>query len=275
MTRAALYARVSSEMQADNWSTEAQLDACRKLAADRGWEVVAEYTDVESAKTTARPSFQHMLASAKGHGIDVIIVHKLDRFSRSVIDTLRLLQELHALDVGFVSASENIDFSSPMGKMMLTMLASFAEYFIDNLSQETAKGKRRRAENGHWNSAVPFGYDVPWLKDAGDGIPRVNEAEAAVANILRSFTLPDDWRNQVLEQPGAMSPEVTAAEARRRRIDNQLERLKALYRLGDIEQDQYKRERDELSASRCTQAPRHPGRGNGCRHPGQLRHVVG
>jgi site-specific DNA recombinase len=402
MTRAALYARVSSEMQADNWSIEAQLEACHRLARDRGWEIAAEYKDVESAKTTARPEFQRMLQAAERHDFDVVVVHKLDRFSRSVVDTLSLLSDLDAIGVSLTSASEPFDFTTPMGRMMMTMLASFAEYFLANLSTEVAKGKRKRAENGHWNAAVPFGYSVEWMKDGGDGMPRIDEeaargvrmaferyatghysdsdiakmlneagyrphgrgnrglelwskdticdllqnrfylgavryhrdwhpgqhepiidlalfervqsvrrirrcrkdgctpwrartyllsgiaycercktklrgqashdigyyrdtardhgrecdqdyirqdaAEAAVGNILRTIVLPDDWRNQVLEQLGARAPDVAQIEAQRRRIETQLGRLRDLYQMEDIGREEYQRRRDELQA---------------------------
>src|SRR5688572_26224182 len=93
--RAAIYSRVSKEIQLENYSLEAQRDECQKLAAGRRWQVVQMYTDEGiSAKTTERPGFQAMIRDAKAGHFNVIVVHKLDRFSRSVVDLLMTLQEL-------------------------------------------------------------------------------------------------------------------------------------------------------------------------------------
>ena len=179
VARAVIYIRVSSEMQLDGYSLEAQLAACRKLALERGWEVVGVYIEEGvSAKTTERPKFRELLRDARGGRFDVVIVHKLDRFSRSVVDVLGTLHDLEALRVSFVSATEQFDFTTPMGRVMLTMLAAFAQWYLDNLSAETSKGKQARAEAGMWNGDVPFGYKVRYKKDGGDGVPYVDEHEA-------------------------------------------------------------------------------------------------
>jgi len=178
--RAAVYTRVSSkELQQDGYSLDAQLSGCRKLVRERGWDVVGVYTDPGvSARTMDRPQFRAMIRDAEAGRLDVIIVHKLDRFSRSVVDLLNALHDLEALGVTLVSATEQFDFSTPVGQVMLTMLAAIAQWYLHNLSAETAKGKRARAEAGHWNGAVPFGYSVAYKKDGGDGQARVEENAA-------------------------------------------------------------------------------------------------
>jgi site-specific DNA recombinase len=178
--KAAVYTRVSSaELQLDGYSLEAQRSACQRLAGDRGWEVVNVYTDPGvSARTMERAQFQAMMRDAQAHRFDVVIVHKLDRFSRSVVDLLTALHDLEEAAVTLVSATEQFDFSTPMGQVMLTMLAAFAQWYLDNLSAETAKGKRARAEAGLWNGAVPFGYSVTYKKDGGDGMAHPEEGEA-------------------------------------------------------------------------------------------------
>jgi len=166
-------------MQLGGYSLEAQLAACQKLAQERGWEVVTVYTEEgASAKTTQRPRFRAMMRDARAGRFDVVVVHKLDRFSRSVVDVLTTLRDLEAQGVTLVSATEQFDFTTPMGRVMLTLLAAFAEWYLGNLSAETAKGKKARAEAGLWNSAVPFGYHVDYKKDGGDGIPYPDEYEA-------------------------------------------------------------------------------------------------
>jgi site-specific DNA recombinase len=178
LTKVAIYLRISSEMQADGYSLEAQLTICRRLAEERGWEVSTVFVDEESAKTDARPQFQDMMRATRAASFDAIIVHKLDRFTRSVEDMLSYLRELESLNVALVSATEQFDFSTPMGRLMLTMLAAFAEWYLGNLSHETAKGKRARAESGMWNSEVPFCYAVHYRKVGGDGLARPDEHDA-------------------------------------------------------------------------------------------------
>jgi len=173
-------------MQTDGHSLDAQLAACRKLCADRGWTIVSAYSDVESARTTDRPQFRAMLLAAEVHAFDVIVVHKLDRFSRSVTDTLSTLRRLAVINVGLVSISEQFDFTTPAGKVMLTMLSAFAEWYVDNLSTEVAKGKRARAAKGQWNSMLPYGYTCTYRKDGGDGAPIVRTDEGA--GVLSAFT---------------------------------------------------------------------------------------
>ena len=117
--KAAIYTRVSSEMQTDGHSLDAQLSACRRLCADRGWAIVTEYTDVESARTTVRPQFQQMLIDAEWGQFDVIVVHKLDRFARDRYDSARYRHKLKKNGVRLVSVLENLD-DSPESVIMLS-----------------------------------------------------------------------------------------------------------------------------------------------------------
>ena len=93
--RAALYARVSSEEQVEGYSIDAQLRQCRDYAKNQGWTVVAEYVDegrsARAEDTSKRPKFKAMLEAAKNREFDILIVHKLDRFSRNLLLTLRCL----------------------------------------------------------------------------------------------------------------------------------------------------------------------------------------
>lgn len=177
--RAAVYLRVSTDMQLDNFSLEAQREVCLRLIESRGWVLTSIYSDEGlSARTTERKAFQEMLEAAKSKLFDVIVVHKLDRFSRSVTDLLLTLRELEQVGVSVVSATEEFDFSTPIGKVLLTLLAAFAQWYVDNLSAEIKKGQKARAMAGHWNSVVPFGYDAAFKRHGGDGLAMVNEHEA-------------------------------------------------------------------------------------------------
>lgn len=158
--RAAIYLRFSSDMQRDGWTIDSQRRACQAFCAARGYTVSAEYVDeAQSGASTDRPGFAALLDAARARECDVIVVHKLDRFSRSIIDVLTTLRELERVGVAFASASEQFDFTTPIGKVLLTMLAAFAEWYLDNLSAETTRGKRERAAQGRTNGRPPLGYE--------------------------------------------------------------------------------------------------------------------
>lgn len=115
--RAVIYLRVSSEMQHENFSIDSQRRICAQFCEIRGWKIINEYVDDGfSAKTTSRPDFERMLAAARGSEFDVIVCHKLDRFSRSILDILTTLNELEKYRVAFASATEQHDFTTPLGR---------------------------------------------------------------------------------------------------------------------------------------------------------------
>ena len=179
--RVAIYARVSTDEQAEEGhSIDAQIRLCREFCALKGWTVVGEYIDAGvSGTTTRRPEFQRMLLDAHNGKIDLILVHKLDRFSRSLVDTLTTLAHLSQRGITFCSVTESqFDFSTVMGKIILAVLAGLAEMFIENLRAETKKGKRERAHKGFYNGVVPFGYQAVSKADGGIPIPHPQNADA-------------------------------------------------------------------------------------------------
>ena len=183
--RVAIYTRVSTEEQVDGHSLSAQVELVRQYAGQRGWEIVHVYEERgRSGKTALRPEFQRMLRAAESRLFDIVIVHKLDRFSRSLQDVLHYLGHLDKQGVSLISISENWDFTTPIGRLMLAMFAALAEWYVNNLSDETSKGKRERARSGSWNGTLPFGYTTPkrlkqMLLDLGADFEaaKVDEAE--------------------------------------------------------------------------------------------------
>lgn len=153
-----IYVRVSTDEQAeDGYSLQAQERACRLYCAALSTPLVRVWCDDGySGTSAARPAFLAMLAAAQPG--DLILVHKLDRFSRNVRLLLDTLESLKEKNISLLSVSEQIDFSSPIGRVMLTLLAAFAQYYVDNLREETAKGWREKAQRGRWVGPVPIGY---------------------------------------------------------------------------------------------------------------------
>jgi site-specific DNA recombinase len=159
--RAALYRRVSSDEQVEGYSLDAQTRASRAYCESHGWVIAREYSDegksARSDDLAKRPAFGQMLKDAEGGLFDVIVVHKLDRFARNLRVTLETLERLDGAGVTFVSISEQMDFTTPIGKVILATLAAFAQYYSDNLSWETKKGKHERKAQGLYNGVLPFG----------------------------------------------------------------------------------------------------------------------
>lgn len=168
--RAALYARVSSEEQVEGYSIDAQKRAFQAFAEGKRWDVYREYVDEgKSARTdniSKRPAFKEMITDALAGKFDVVVVHKLDRFARNLRITLEYFDKLSKAGISFVSINENMDFSTPWGRLALTMLGGLAQFYSDNLSQETKKGWQERKEQGLYCGALPFGA----IKGE-DGIP--------------------------------------------------------------------------------------------------------
>jgi site-specific DNA recombinase len=133
------HTRVSTEEQTEGYSIEAQLRACRTLAQDKGWTVVAEYIDggksARSEDISKRPKFKEMLEAAKRREFDVLVVHKLDRFARNLLTMLKCFDDLSQSGITFISVSEQIDYTTPMGRVFLAMSGAFAQFYSDNLSQ--------------------------------------------------------------------------------------------------------------------------------------------
>src|SRR5215211_8488687 len=113
--RAALYYRVSSEEQVEGYSLDAQSRAAALYAEANGWTLVGDYPEEGKSAWTddlaKRPKFSEMLADAEAGAFDVLIVHKLNRFARNLRVTLETLQRLEKVGVGFVSISEQMDFT--------------------------------------------------------------------------------------------------------------------------------------------------------------------
>jgi site-specific DNA recombinase len=158
--RAALYIRVSTEEQAEEgYSLAAQERAGRAYALAHGWEVVRLFTDEGiSGRSAKRPGLIALRAAVVSGDVQAVIVHKLDRLARNLRLLLDIIDEIGKQKAAFVSVAEQLDFSTPMGWAMFQVHGVFAELYSRNLSVETAKGKREKAQQGGWVGPLPIGY---------------------------------------------------------------------------------------------------------------------
>lgn len=158
--RVAGYRRVSMREQVDGHSLAAQENNIQQYAKANNWQLIKIYTDagISAKKGSHRPALERLLADAEAGGFEVVVVDKVDRFYRHLNSLLTALEQLNSWDVSFVSVQERLDFSTAWGKLTLTMLGTLAEIYIDNLRQETRKGKIQRARDGLWNGNIPYAY---------------------------------------------------------------------------------------------------------------------
>jgi DNA invertase Pin-like site-specific DNA recombinase len=147
MKRAALYMRVSTKGHGQ--TTDTQALALQEYAQRRGFEIAGEYRDEGiSGSKDSRPSLDRLMKDARSRKFDVVIVARFDRFARSVSHLLRALEEFSHLGVDFVSVSEAIDTSTPMGRMVFTVLGAVAELERNLIKERVHMGISRARKQG-------------------------------------------------------------------------------------------------------------------------------
>jgi DNA invertase Pin-like site-specific DNA recombinase len=142
----AIYARVSTNNGQD---PEMQLRELREYCQRRGWEIIQEYVDVGISGTREkRPQLDKLSADAHRRHFDVVVVWRFDRFARSVSHLLRALENFRALGIEFVSLSEQVDTSTPTGKMIFTVLGAVAELERSLIVERVRAGLRNARAKG-------------------------------------------------------------------------------------------------------------------------------
>lgn len=145
--KAAIYARVSTANNGQN--PEVQLRELREYCDRRGWEIAGEYTDIGvSGSKDSRPELNRLMADARRRKFGAVVVHRFDRFARSVSHLLRALEDFRALDIEFVSLSESVDTSTPTGKMVFTVLGAVAELERCLIAERVKAGLRNAVAKG-------------------------------------------------------------------------------------------------------------------------------
>jgi len=159
MKRAALYLRVSTLDQ----HPETQSYDLRGLAAQRGLEIVNEYTDKISGVKARRPGLDQLLADARHGKFDVVLVWAFDRIARSVRHFLEVLDELGHLNIEFVSFRENVDTGGPLGRAIIIIIGAIAELERNLIIERVRAGMRRAKLEGRQIGRAPLQVDRPAL----------------------------------------------------------------------------------------------------------------
>lgn len=183
LNRVAIYVRVSTTYQIDKDSLPMQrqdLIAYAKLMLNTDDYVIFEDAGY-SGKNTDRPKFQEMMSQMRQGAFTHLLVWKIDRISRNLLDFATMYKEVKDLGVVFVSKNEQFDTSTAMGEAMLKIILVFAELERNMTSERVTATMISRASNGLWNGGrVPFGYDYdPETKEFS-----INEAEADVVRLI-------------------------------------------------------------------------------------------
>jgi DNA invertase Pin-like site-specific DNA recombinase len=153
--RAVLYLRVSTFDQ----HPETQLYDLRGLAAQRGWEIIEEYSDTISGAKAKRPGLDRLMADARRGKFDVVLVWAFDRIARSVRHFLEVLDELTHLNLEFVSFRENVDTGGPLGRAMIVIIGAIAELERNLIIERVRAGMRRAKLEGRRIGRPPLEVD--------------------------------------------------------------------------------------------------------------------
>jgi len=155
MTRAALYTRISTIDQ----HPETQLYDLRQMAAQRGYDIVQEYTDRISGARARRPGLDELMRDARRGRFDVILVWASDRIARSVKHFLEVLDELNRLKIEFVSFREQIDTGGPLGRAIVVIIGAIAELERNLIIERVRAGMRRARLEGRHIGRRPLELD--------------------------------------------------------------------------------------------------------------------
>ena len=179
MFRVGLYARVSTH---DQQSLPLQMRAMRQYAAKRGWTIAVQIKEVGSG-ATARELRENLLAAARRREIDVVLVWRLDRWGRSLVDLVVTLKELAELGISFVSLTEALDLTTPTGRAMAGLLSVFAEFEHEILRERIRAGiAEARIQGKHLGRPVTVGKKAAQIR-------KLHRAGISKAEIARQLNI--------------------------------------------------------------------------------------
>ena len=194
-TKVYIYTRVSTTMQIDGYSLDAQKARMKAYADFNDYQIVGEYEDAgKSGKSIeGRASFCRMMEDIKSgkDGVAYVLVFKLSRFGRNAADVLSTLQVMQDFGVNLICVEDGIDSSKDAGKLMISVLSAVAEIERENIRVQTMEGRIQKAREGRWNGGfAPYGYRLV------DGVLQINEDEApAIRTIFKQYVNTDTGAN--------------------------------------------------------------------------------
>lgn len=156
----AIYSRVSTEEQAkEGLSVDAQIDKCTSFCKARGWDVFKVYKDAGfSAGSLNRPALELLLRDAEEKKFNIILVYKIDRFSRKLKDLITILEDLKTKGINFTSVTEQIDTTSAMGEAFFQIIGVFAQLERGMVKERVQLSFDRKINLGEALYRAPFGY---------------------------------------------------------------------------------------------------------------------
>ena len=190
-----IYTRVSTTMQIDGYSLDAQKARMKAYADFNDYQIVGEYEDAgKSGKSIeGRASFCRMMEDIKSgkDGVAYVLVFKLSRFGRNAADVLSTLQVMQDFGVNLICVEDGIDSSKDAGKLMISVLSAVAEIERENIRVQTMEGRIQKAREGRWNGGfAPYGYRLV------DGVLQINEDEApAIRTTFEQYVNTDTGAN--------------------------------------------------------------------------------
>lgn len=153
-----IYARQSIDKE-DSISIESQIELCLRESTSKEHKVFKDKG--YSGKNTDRPDFQEMMSLIRRGGVSRVIVYRLDRISRSVLDFAGLINEFQKYGVEFVSITERFDTSTPIGKAMLMIVMIFAQLERETIQQRVIDAYRSRSRKGFYmGGRIPYGFKL-------------------------------------------------------------------------------------------------------------------
>lgn len=178
-----LYTRVSTSMQIDGYSLDAQKSRMKAFCDFNDYEIAGEYEDAgKSGKSIeGRAAFNSMMEDIKTGKDDVsfVLVFKLSRFGRNAADVLNSLQTMQDFGVNLICVEDGIDSSKEAGRLMISVLSAVAEIERDNIRVQTMEGRMQKAREGKWNGGfAPYGYSLV------NGKLEINEEEAVAIRMI-------------------------------------------------------------------------------------------
>lgn len=188
--RIALYARVST---LKDQSPEMQLNEMREFCRNREFDIVGEYVDLGvSGSKESRPELNRLMADSIRRKFDAVLVWKLDRFARSLKHLVNALAEFESLKISFISLRDNLDLTTPAGRLMFNVIGAMAEFERDLIRERVRAGMANAKRRGKRLGRKPSSIDIGLVRDLqAQGLPLrriAQQANTSTASIYRHLS---------------------------------------------------------------------------------------